>query len=167
MNRLIIIVLILFLYSCGTTKKITQSDSNSKVNIESAFLDTSKRIASWEVMLNSVMTVIDLRKIRITTFYQERDSSGKQSVKEVIEIDHNVAVTDSKSAQQSIIEKENKAVSQASTLTRETETKVTTSIERESSPVKLKFLIWIGVILAFLLICRIFFRKILKKILGG
>jgi len=167
MNRLIIIVLILFLFSCGTTKKITESDSHSKVKLETTFLDTSKRIASWEVMLNSVMTMIDLSKIRITTFYQERDSSGKQSVKEVIEIDHNVAVTDSKSAQQSIIEKENKAISQASTLTREDETKVITSLERESSPVKLKFLIWIGVILAFFLICRIFFRKILKNIFGG
>lgn len=167
MNRLIIIVLIFFLFSCGTTKKITQSDSQSKVNIETAFLDTSKRMASWEVMLNSVMTVIDLSKIRITTFYPERDSTGQQSVKEVIEIDHNIAVTDSKSAQQSKKEEEKKDISQASTLTREDDTKVTTSVERENSPIKLNFLLWIGVILAFLLICRIFFRKLLKKLLGG
>ena len=167
MKKVIIVTLILALYSCGTTKKITQSDSHSKVNLETAFLDTSKRMASWEVMLNSVMTVIDLSKIRITTFYQERDSSGKQSVKEVIEIDHNVAVTDSKSEQQSKKEEGKKAISQASTLTREDDTKVTTSVERENSPIKLNFLIWIGVILAFLLIFRILFRKFLKKIFWG
>lgn len=167
MKNLVIIITALLIYSCGTTKKITQSDSHSKVNIDTAFLDTSKRIASWDVMLNSVMTVIDLSKIRITTFYQERDSSGNQRVKEVIEIDQNIAVAESKSTQQSKKEEENKAISLESTFSREDFTKVITSVERDNSPIKANFLIWIGVIFAFLLICRILFRRFLKKLLGG
>lgn len=164
MNRIILIAIILFISSCGTSKKITQTETHSKVNIESSYLDTSKKHASWEVLLSSVMTVIDLSNIRITTFYQGRDSSGKQAIKELIEIDRNVTVTSSKSEKQSKTEEENKGVSLNSSLSGENETKDSTSIERKSSPIKLNLFIWIGLILVFSLVVKIFFKKSLKKI---
>jgi len=164
MNRILIIIIMLLLYSCGTMKKVTNSESHSKVNIQTSYVDTSKRAASWEVILNSIMTVVDLSKIRITTFYQERDSSGKQSVKEIIVIDRNITTIDSKSEKQTKKEEQKKGVSLTSALSGENETKDSTSIERESTPIKFNFLVWIGVILVFFFIVKIFFKKSLKKL---
>lgn len=166
MKQILIIIIMLLLYSCGTMKKVTNSESHSKVNIQTSYVDTSKREASWEVILNSVMTVVDLSKIRITTFYQERDSSGKQSVKEVIEIDRNVTATDCKSEKQTKTEVENKGVSLTNEISGEHETKDSTSIERKSTPIKFNFLVLIGVILGFFLVVKIFFKKSLKKLFG-
>lgn len=89
MNRISIIAIILLICSCGTSRKITQTETHSKVNIESSFLDTSKRSESWEVIVNSVVKEIDLSKISIITYFPEKDNCGKQLIKQRIEINKN------------------------------------------------------------------------------
>lgn len=133
MNRIVIIAIILFICSCGTTKKISHNESHSKVNIETSFLDTSKRVASWEMIVNSVIKRIDLSKIRITTFYPEKDSSGEQLVKEVILIDNNITVTESKSEEESKTENENNGVALKNTMSGENDISISNSIEKKLS----------------------------------
>jgi hypothetical protein len=97
MKNIIIFVLLLLVYSCGASRKITESDSHTKVNIESVYTDTSKIVSSWEIVLNTVLTEIDLSNIWVTTYYPQKDSNGNQLIKEEIIINNNKTVVKTKS----------------------------------------------------------------------
>lgn len=140
MNRIVIIAIILFICSCGTTKKITQTETHSKVNIETSFLDTSKRISSWEIVVNSIVSTVDLSKIKITTFYPIKDSTGEQLVKEIVLIEKNIIVTESKSEEELKTENESNGVSINNKISTEDESSISSSVEKKMS-VKNKLLI--------------------------
>lgn len=148
MNRIIIIAIILCICSCGTSKKITHNESHSKVNIETSFLDTSKRISSWELVVSSLVNTIDLSKIKITTFYPTKDSTGEQLVKEIVMIDKNIIVTEAQSEEELKTEAENNGVTLNSEMSGENDNSISNSVEKKMS-VKSKLLI--GSVFVFVL----------------
>lgn len=158
MKNLVIIITALLLYSCGTTKKMTQTETHSKVNIESSFVDTSKRTSSWEIIMNSVINKIDLSKVRITTYYQETDSTGKQLIKEDIFINNNIKTIESKSIEEIKNQVENKGMIINNTLSGEYDSSSISTIVRKTIPLNRYFIIVFG--MSILIFClKILIKK--------
>ena len=111
MRNIFIIIAIILLYSCAPGKKVTQSESHSELNIQSNQVDTTKKVFGWEIVLNNVIKEIDLTKIKITSYYPIKDSSGKQLIKDEILIDNNKTVVSSSSGKELKTEQENKGLS--------------------------------------------------------
>jgi len=154
MKGIIVFLMVLFFYSCGTTKKATQIETHSKVNFQTSFLDTSKRSASWEVFVNSVVKEIDLSKIQITTYYHDLDSTGKQLIKEFISIDKNSEITVSIFGKETKNENEKKDIGLKSRIIEESETKLKIKENKTSSKLINKVLIcvlllFIGIIIGY------------------
>lgn len=158
MNRISIIAIILLICSCGTSKKITQTETHSKVNIESSYLDTSKRSESWEMIVNSVVKEIDLSKIHITTYYPIKDSTGKQLVKEVVLIDQNFTTSDSKYVKEVKRSEDMKAVVINSTLSRKSDSSYTYITERKNKSLKIYLILSSIIGLVFLLAWKRIFK---------
>ena len=111
MQKVFILLAIILLYSCAPSKRVMQSESHSELNMQSNQVDTTKRVSGWEIVLNSVIKEIDLTKIKITSYYPTKDSSGKQLIKDEILIDNNKTVVSSSSEKELKTEQENKGVS--------------------------------------------------------
>lgn len=160
MRRVIILfALILLVCSCGTTKKITQTKTHSKVNVQTSLLDTSKRNSSWELVVSSLVNTIDLSKIKITTFYPTKDSTGEQLVKEIVMIDKNIIVTKAQSEEEVKTEAENNGITLNSGMSGENDNSILNSVEKKMS-VNSKLLIGSAFVLVLAFIWVILkFRK--------
>lgn len=164
---MVIIITALLLYSCGTTKKMTQTETHSKVNIESSFVDTSKKFESWEVIVNSVVKEIDLSNIRITSYYPEKDSLGQQLIKEIMLIDNNITKIKSETKKELLIKNDEKGVFINKNISEEDKSIISTVLKKRIIPVKLNLIIIIGLFLACLLIYLKFkdiIHAIIKKL---
>lgn len=137
MKNIIIIILTLILFSCATSKKVTNTDYHSNIDTQNSYSDSSKTTASWEVILNSVIKEIDLTKIRITTYYPQKDSAGKQLIKEVISIDNDKTVIASTAKKELRNEHENKAINSKTTFHKAEVLKTITKDKKARSPVRL------------------------------
>lgn len=153
MKNIIIIILTLILFSCATSKKVTNTDYHSNVDIQNSYSDSSKTTASWEIILNSVIKEIDLTKIRITTYYPQKDSAGKQLIKEVISIDNDKTVIASTARKELKQEQENKAINNKTNIKKAEDLKTITKESKKAIPIKYK-LIFISVILLLFFIFR-------------
>ena len=79
--------------SCAPTKKVTKTDSSTSVETTIKKIDTSKTEAAWQSVIDNVVSMVDLSKIKIVTYYPTVDSTGKQAVKEEISIEKNIATS--------------------------------------------------------------------------
>ena len=158
MKKVIIVTLILALSSCAASRKVTKTSADTKLEIKSSYIDTSQKSATLEFILNSVVKEIDLTKIKITTYYTEKDSTGKQLIKEQITIDKNTTTTTSANSKEIKTEQENKAIRADTSLTGNSTTYTETTQTKGSSKFKL-YLIITGLTLLF---GFLIFRKIKK-----
>jgi hypothetical protein len=154
-----ILAIILLISSCVASKKITKIETQSDVKVQTSLLDTSKRSSAWEIVLNSVIKEIDLTKILITTYYTEKDSTGKQLVKEEIVINQDKTTTVTSTATDVKTEQESRAISADTTLSEVTETKTEVTEKRGTSPVKLYLIVFV-VIFAVAVGILLKFRKL-------
>jgi hypothetical protein len=130
------------------------------VNVETSLLDTSKRFASWEVIVNSIVKEIDLSKIRITTYYPVKDSAGKQLIKEVVSIDNNKTSIESRFGKNIKSELVKKSIIVESLITEEGTLK---TILGEKSNTKYRYYVIISISLLFVFcICFICLKKLLS-----
>jgi hypothetical protein len=161
MNKIAIVLIVFLISSCAASKKVTKIETQSDVKVQTSLLDTSKRSAAWEIVLNSVIKEIDLTKILITTYYTEKDSTGKQLVKEEIVINQDRTTTVTSSATEVKTEQESKAISADTTLSQVTETKTEVTEKRGTSPAKLYIIVFVVIFTAavgiFLKFRKIFF----------
>lgn len=164
MNRISIISIILLICSCGTSKKITQTETHSKVNIECSFVDTSKKSESWEMIVNSVAKTIDLSKIKITTFYPEKDSLGEQFIKDIIQIDNDITNIESIIRKELLIKNEENGIFLKNNKSEEDKTFTSTIFKKSNIPVNLKLIIIVVSFLAFITIYLKFKNIIHTKI---
>lgn len=158
MKKVIIVTLILALSSCAASRKVTKTSADTKLEIKSSYIDTSQKSATLEFILNSVVKEIDLTKIKITTYYTEKDSAGKQLIKEQITIDKNTTTSTSANSKEIKTEQENKAIRADTSLTGNSTTYTETTQTKGSSKFKL-YLIITGLTLLF---SFLIFRKIKK-----
>lgn len=148
MNRIVIVLIMFLISSCAASRKVTKIETQSEVKVQTSLLDTSKRSAAWEFVLNSVIKEIDLTKIRITTYYPEKDSSGKQLVKEDIVIDQDKTTTVTSTATEVKTEQESNAISADTTLSEVIVTKTEVAEKKGTSPAKLYLIVFAVIFIA-------------------
>jgi hypothetical protein len=155
MKKVIIVTLILALSSCAASRKVTKTSADTKLEIKSSYIDTSQKSATLEFILNSVVKEIDLTKIKITTYYTEKDSTGKQLIKEQITIDKNTTTTTSTNSKEMKTDQENKAIRADTSLTGNSTTKTEITQTKGSS----KFKLYLGFVLIIIVAGALIYLK--------
>ncbi len=94
----------ILLTGCAPTKKLVKTEARTEIETTVKKVDTTKSEAAWQSVVDQIGSQIDLSKIRIVTYYQSIDSSGKQAIKEDVTIEKNVMIySQAKSKDQAIL----------------------------------------------------------------
>lgn len=162
MQKVFILLAIILLYSCAPSKRVMQSESHSELDIKKSYIDTTKTLSSLEIVLNNVVKSIDLTKIKITSYYPTKDSSGKQLIKEEISIDNNKTVVSSSSEKELKTEQENKGVSSEIAIEGREDSKVEIIEKRGAS----KFTLYLIIALLLLIAGFVLYLKFKPSIIS-
>lgn len=110
----IALIIVMLIPSCAPTKKVTKTDSSTFVETTIKTIDTSKTEAAWQSVIDNVVSMVDLSKIKIVTYYPTVDSNGKQAVKEEISIEKNIATNAKSNSTEKAILTEDKGIQEDS-----------------------------------------------------
>lgn len=92
MKNILIILMCLFISSCGVSKKAVKTETVIDRETTAVKQDSSKLTMSKEEVVNSIIEKLDLSRVTIT-LYNKPDSSGTQSISAVIKQENNVKTT--------------------------------------------------------------------------
>ena len=107
------LILLFLLTSCGPSSRIVKTDSKTEIETTIKKIDTSKTAAAWQSVIDNVVSMVDLSKIKIVTYYPV-DSNGKQAVKEEISIEQNITTNASTNSTDKAIITEDKGIKEDS-----------------------------------------------------
>ena len=92
MKNILIILMCLFISSCGVSKKTVKTETVIDRETTAVKQDSSKLTMSKEAVVNSIIEKLDLSRVTIT-LYNKPDSSGTQSISAVIKQENNIKTT--------------------------------------------------------------------------
>lgn len=91
-NSRLICLALLFLSSCGVTKKTIETETKLDITEIAIRKDSVEYKVSREEIFNAIIEKIDLSRA-IITYYNPPDTSGRQSINRTVEYNSNIKTT--------------------------------------------------------------------------
>lgn len=93
MKNILIILICLFVSSCGVSKKTVKTETVIDRETTAVKQDSSKLTMSKEEVVNSIIEKLDLSRVTITLYNKPDSCSGTQSISAVIKQENNIKTT--------------------------------------------------------------------------
>ena len=104
------LIFFLMITSCGPAKKLVKTDTEIEVETTINKIDTTKRDAAWQNVVDQVISQIDLSKVKVVTYYPTIDSSGRQAIKEEYTIEKNIVTNSAQKSEEKAVISEEKGI---------------------------------------------------------
>lgn len=161
MKNILIILMCLFISSCGVSKKAVKTETVIDRETTAVKQDSSKLTMSKEEVVNSIIEKLDLSRVTIT-LYNKPDSSGTQSISAVIKQENNIKTTTTSSNKQN----ENLSLKTGSKEVVKNRTHITQKITATQKKGGIPFRVYLyGAFIMLLLIGAVWIARKFKKII--